>query len=109
MSKNGNTTVAHLACDEKTAKRLVDLLSEGLDDAETAVAAFEGTDGRWTVEIHFELPPDELAVRDLVGQVTTAVPTFETIEAKDWVATSLADLKPVAAGRFTVHGAHDRA
>jgi ribosomal protein L11 methyltransferase len=34
---------------------------------------------------------------------------FETIEARDWVAASLAELKPVMAGRFTVHGAHDRA
>ena len=34
---------------------------------------------------------------------------FERIAAKDWVAESLAGLKPVAAGRFIVHGAHDRA
>ncbi len=109
MHNIGNTTVARLVCDEKTAKRLADLLSEGLDAAETAVAAFEGLDGGWNVEIHFEVPPDEAAVRQLVEQVTTAVPTFETVDAKDWVAASLADLKPVAAGRFAVHGAHDRA
>jgi ribosomal protein L11 methyltransferase len=109
MHNTGNTTVARLVCDEKTAKRLADVLSEGLDAAETAVAAFEGPGGRWNVEIHFEAPPDEAAVRQLVGQVTAEVPTFETVEAKDWVAASLADLKPVAAGRFTVHGAHDRA
>jgi ribosomal protein L11 methyltransferase len=109
MHNTGNTTVARLVCDEKTAKRLADVLSEGLDAAETAVAAFEGLDGRWNVEIHFEVPPDEGAVRQLVEQVTSAVPAFETIEAKDWVAASLADLKPVAAGRFAVHGAHDRA
>ena len=109
MNNIGNTTVARLVCDEKTAKRLADMLSEGLDAAETAVAAFEGLDGRWNVEIHFEVPPDETAVRQIVGQVTAQVPTFETIESKDWVAASLADLKPVAAGRFTVHGAHDRA
>jgi ribosomal protein L11 methyltransferase len=108
MSSIGNTTVARLISDEKTAKRLADVLSEGLDAAETAVAAFEGLDGRWNVEIHFELPPDETAVRQLIGQVTAEVPTFETVEAKDWVAASLAGLKPVAAGRFTVHGAHDR-
>jgi ribosomal protein L11 methyltransferase len=109
MDNTGNTTVARLVCDEKTAKRLADVLSEGLDAAQTAVAAFEGLDGRWNVEIHFEAPPDESAVRQLVGQVTAEVPTFESVEAKDWVAASLADLKPVAAGRFTVHGAHDRA
>ena len=28
---------------------------------------------------------------------------FETVAAKDWVAASLAGLKPVTAGRFTVH------
>ena len=55
MNSSGNTTVARLVCDEKTAKRLADVLSEGLDAAETAVAAFEGADGRWNVEIHFEV------------------------------------------------------
>src|SRR5581483_6815835 len=31
------------------------------------------------------------------------------VAAADWVQKSLAGLKPVAAGRFVVHGAHDRA
>ena len=35
--------------------------------------------------------------------------SFETVAARDWVAASLAELKPVTAGRFVVHGAHDRA
>ena len=35
--------------------------------------------------------------------------TFDTVEAKDWVAASLEDLVPVHAGRFIVHGRHDRA
>ena len=34
---------------------------------------------------------------------------FERVAAKDWVRESLAGLAPVAAGRFVVHGAHDRA
>ncbi|RFC65527.1 50S ribosomal protein L11 methyltransferase [Fulvimarina endophytica] len=32
----------------------------------------------------------------------------EAIENKDWMAEVLAGLKPVRAGRFLVHGAHDR-
>src|SRR5256885_2029189 len=105
------TTLARLACDERTAKRIADVISERLDSAATAVAAFEGTDGRWNVELHFDAPPDEAAVRALVVQAGGAAAglRFETIEPRDWVAASLADLKPVAAGRFTVHGAHDRA
>ncbi|MGB9364914.1 MAG: 50S ribosomal protein L11 methyltransferase [Xanthobacteraceae bacterium] len=105
------TTLARLSCDEATARRLVDSLSERFDDA--ATAAFEGTDGRWNLEIHFESPPDQDAVRltlsQLAGPESAARLTFEQIAARDWVAASLAELKPVEAGRFTVHGAHDRA
>src|SRR5947209_260917 len=108
MSK---TTLARLACDERTAKRIADVISERLESAATAVAAFEDAEGGWNVELHFDAPPDEAAVRALVVQAGGAAAglRFETIEPRDWVAASLADLKPVAAGRFTVHGAHDRA
>jgi ribosomal protein L11 methyltransferase len=34
--------------------------------------------------------------------------SFDTVEARDWVKASLEDLVPVPAGRFVVHGAHDR-
>jgi ribosomal protein L11 methyltransferase len=63
------------------------------------------------VELHFEAAPDEAAVRGLIAQAggNAAELIFETVAQRDWVAASLAELKPVAAGRFTVHGAHDRA
>ena len=105
------TTLARLTCDEATARRLADSLSERFDEA--ATAAFEGTDGRWNLEIHFESPPDQDQVRLTLSQIagadSAARLTFEQIATKDWVAASLAELKPVEAGRFTVHGAHDRA
>jgi ribosomal protein L11 methyltransferase len=111
MNNPPNTSLVRLVCDEITAKRLSDLLSESFGDIAAAVAAFEGTDGQWNVEVHFEELPDEAAVRSLVrgaagGDLELV---FETVAAKDWVAASLAGLKPVAAGRFTVHGEHDRA
>ena len=106
-----NTTLARLVCDEATAKRLAEAVSEHFDSA--AIAAFEGTGGNWTLEVHFEDAPDEVALRNVVAEAagadSAARVTFETIAAKDWVAASLAGLKPVPAGRFTVHGAHDRA
>src|SRR5205085_11927633 len=110
MNSHGNTTVARLVCDERTARQVADLLSDNFDSSATAVAAFEGTDRRWNVELHFEEPPDEAAVRVLVGEAggNAADLSFESVEQKDWVAASLTDLKPVTAGRFTVHGAHDR-
>ena len=111
MNSRANTTVARLVCDERTARQVADLLFDNFDSSMAAIAAVEGTDGHWNVELHFETPPDETAVRALVGQAggNAADLGFETIEQKDWVAASLADLKPVTAGRFTVHGAHDRA
>lgn len=105
------TTLARLVCDEATARRLADSLSERFDEA--ATAAFEGTDGRWNLEIHFGALPDpdvvRLTVSRLAGANSAARLTFEQVAAKDWVAASLAELKPVEASRFTVHGAHDRA
>jgi ribosomal protein L11 methyltransferase len=105
------TTLARLTCDEATAKRLADSLSECFD--EVATAAFEGTDGRWNLEIHFDSPPDQDQVRLTLSQIagadSAARLTFEQIATRDWVAASLAELTPVEAGRFTVHGAHDRA
>ena len=105
------TTVARLVCDEPTARLLADALSESLEDA--VCAAFEGERGQWLLAIHFRAPPDEAALRALVQRAadarTAAAVRFEQIAAADWVAQSLADLKPVRAGRFIVHGAHDRA
>ena len=59
MNSRGNTTLARLVCDERTARQVADLLSDNFDSAATAVAAFEGTDRRWNVELHFGTPPDE--------------------------------------------------
>ena len=33
---------------------------------------------------------------------------FDTVEARDWVKATLEELVPVRAGRFIVHGQHDR-
>ena len=109
---NSPTTVARLACDEPTARRLAVFLGESLD-ADTACGAFEDGAGRWQIAIHFRQPPDEASLRSLVavaaGEAASRLLTIEPVAAADWVAQSLSNLKPVRAGRFLVHGAHDRA
>ena len=105
---------AHFAIgSETTAKQVVDLLTEIFGEGEAAIAAFERPDGLWDVSAHFADPPDQTGVRDLValaaGAEVAANITFEAIEAKDWVKATLEDLVPVPAGRFIVHGQHDRA
>lgn len=97
---------------EQSARQIVDRLEESLDPGEVVVAAFETTDNHWDVTLYFSQPPDRPAIRDLVaaasGDEIAATIQFETIEAKDWVKSSLEGLAPVPAGRFVVYGQHDR-
>jgi ribosomal protein L11 methyltransferase len=108
-----NTTVARLTCDEPTARRLAAYLGEIFGADDTACAAFEDERGQWQVAIHFRDPPDEAGLRAQValvaGENAAAALGIEPVAAADWVQQSLAGLPPVRAGRFLVHGAHDRA
>jgi ribosomal protein L11 methyltransferase len=97
---------------EQTAKRVVDLLTESFFEGQAAIAAFESPDGRWDITVHFAEEPDQASIRGLVGiaagnEVAQDI-TFDTVEAKDWVKATLEELIPVRAGRFIVHGHHDR-
>jgi ribosomal protein L11 methyltransferase len=98
--------------DEGAAKRVVDTLTEIFFEDQAAFAAFERPDGRWDVTVHFADAPDQALLRELVGQTAgeeiAKTIAFDTVEAKDWVKASLEDLVPVPAGRFVVHGQHDR-
>jgi ribosomal protein L11 methyltransferase len=97
---------------EQTAKRVVDLLTESFFEGQAAIAAFEGPGGRWHITVHFPEEPDQAQVRDLVGvaagdDVAQEI-AFDTVEAKDWIKATLEEFVPVRAGRFIVHGHHDR-
>jgi ribosomal protein L11 methyltransferase len=98
---------------EQTARRVVDLLTESFFEGQAAIAAFERPDGRWDISVHFAEAPDQASIRALVGlaagdEVAQQI-AFDTVEAKDWVSATLGELVPVHAGRFVVHGRHDRA
>jgi ribosomal protein L11 methyltransferase len=99
--------------DEQSARRIADLLTEGLAEGEAAVAAFAGPTGRWDITVHFPEAPDEATIRDLIalaaGDDAARAVQFDVVESKDWVKATLEDLVPVHAGRFIVHGQHDRA
>ena len=100
--------------DEQAAKRVVDLLTESFFEGQAAIAAFEGAGGRWDITVHFADAPDQASIRELVGARRRRARSpqsiaFDTVEAKDWVKATLEELVPVRAGRFVVHGQHDRA
>jgi ribosomal protein L11 methyltransferase len=106
------TFVARLAAPEAEARRIADFLIESLDPAHAVCSAFEATSGGWQVEVHFNAPVTAIAVRALVTLATNSdrakVMRIGPAPMHDWIATSLAGLPPVHAGRFIVHGAHDR-
>jgi ribosomal protein L11 methyltransferase len=107
------TRMAFAMDNEFSANRVVDVLAESFDNNDAAIAAFERPDGRWDVTVYFSEPPDQDAVRNLVAlasdHATAQTIVFDTVETKDWVKASLEGLAPVEAGRFVVHGQHDRA
>ena len=108
-----DTTAARLTTDEQTARRIASFLAESLDAEEAACAAFENDRGQWEIAVHMHGAPDKARLRELVrvaagGEAAQAL-RFETVSDTDWVRQSLEGLKPVRAGRFLVHGSHDRA
>jgi ribosomal protein L11 methyltransferase len=109
----GATVVARLAADPARARAILDALADSFESPDAALSAFETCRGEWTVSIHFLWPPNEAAVRALVGLAAGAEAAnalvFERVAVTDWVKASLDGLPPVHAGRFVVHGAHDHA
>jgi ribosomal protein L11 methyltransferase len=107
------TTVARLRADQASAWRIVHLFTERFDPADTAAAVIDAADGGWIVELYLGSVADRDAVSqvvaDAVGAGAKPALTFETLVEPNWVAASLAGLDPVAAGRFVMHGRHDRA
>src|ERR1700733_12837766 len=107
------THIAALETDEQSAHRVADLVAESLPADETAVSLVDIGAGRWRVAMYFRAAPDEKIIRALTaaaaGDAAAKALRFERVAAKDWVRESLAGLAPVTAGRFIVHGAHDRA
>jgi ribosomal protein L11 methyltransferase len=120
LPPNNATHVMRLACSEAMARSVADIVVESFDPTTTAASAFEAkpdstsweSNSPWIVEAYFGTPPDEAKVRDLIAIVAgdSAAPAaaFSRIGERDWVASSLAGLKPVRTGRFVIHGAHER-
>src|SRR5580700_9954772 len=108
-----STAIAHLETDEQSAHRVADLAAETLPADDIAVTLVDMGAGRWRVATHFRAAPDEKIIRALTasaaGDAAAKALRFERVAAKNWVRESLAGLAPVTAGRFIVHGAHDRA
>lgn len=87
---------------------------EAARPAPVAVGLTERPDGLWRVWAHYRHPPPDRrvltqTVQPVLGEVLTgSAITIEPLPDIDWVARAQQALPPVRAGRFRVHGAHDR-
>jgi ribosomal protein L11 methyltransferase len=94
----------------ETGRAAADLLTELAAPRALAVTLFESGPASFLVEAYYEAQPSLEAIAgalfSLGGGLGEA--TLEAVPDQNWVALSQAALPPVAAGRFLVHGRHDR-
>lgn len=99
---------------EKIATHILDSMTDDVEFEDFAIATTEVDEKRgiWEVSTYCRAA-DEDEVRPRFEAVISALyPDLamerEIIPDIDWIAKSLEGLKPVRAGRFLVHGSHDR-
>jgi len=99
---------------EVLAGDVLDLLSEVFGEEDFAIATTEIDEKKdiWEASVYMmQVDEDDVRVR-VEAALSEAFPDMtverEVIPDVDWVAKSLEGLRPVRAGRFLVHGSHDR-
>ncbi|MER9710369.1 50S ribosomal protein L11 methyltransferase [Mesorhizobium sp. M0213] len=95
------------------ADRIFTALGAAFDEEGLPVAVLEVDEDRDIHEVSLYADDDvdavEARLRDILAGLSLSKPIErEALPDIDWVARSLEGLKPVRAGRFFVHGAHDR-
>jgi ribosomal protein L11 methyltransferase len=95
------------------ARRISNFLERDYGDSGVAVSLDERPDGLWTVDAYFEGGDEQVIasrIRDGLGSDAFAAPlSVGRLPDTDWVRAGLDQLKPIAVGRFLIHGRHDRA
>ncbi|MBB3441745.1 50S ribosomal protein L11 methyltransferase [Sinorhizobium sp. B11] len=104
----------YVSTSEKQAEEILDLLSEVFGEEDFAIGTTEIDEKKdiWEASVYM-MAEDEADVRSRIEEALgpafpDAVLSREVIPDVDWVVKSLEGLKPVRAGRFLVHGSHDR-
>ncbi|HUE44749.1 MAG TPA: 50S ribosomal protein L11 methyltransferase [Aestuariivirgaceae bacterium] len=90
------------------ANAMSETLVEAIEPELQAVSVVEVDESRdlWQIEAYYEDAPSPEALERL--GLKPADLAVEPLPDTDWVAQSLEGLAPVRAGRFLVHGSHDR-
>jgi ribosomal protein L11 methyltransferase len=102
---------ASIVAGAESAERIARALEEAADPP-AAVGLFERGDGRFEVFAHYAAQPSRehllTLIEDAAGGARLGQLKIEEIAPGDWVTLSQGQRGPVSAGRFLVHGSHDR-
>ncbi|MBL8575870.1 MAG: 50S ribosomal protein L11 methyltransferase [Mesorhizobium sp.] len=107
-------TRLHIATDAAGADRLFPVMEAAFEEDGLPLSLFDLDEANGIKEISLyadgEVDAAEQRLRAILDDIGIATPIErETLPDIDWVAKSLEGLQPVRAGRFLVHGSHDRA
>jgi ribosomal protein L11 methyltransferase len=104
----------YVTATEKDAARILDILSEVFGEEDFAIGTTEVDEKRdlWEASVYTMADEEDDVRLRMTEGLSHAYPDAtiqkEVIPDVDWIARSLEGLKPVRAGRFLVHGSHDR-
>lgn len=100
--------------DRDRAHTLAGALQNLVDPPPDALTLFEAPGAGWRIDAYYDDPPSPEALRQTLAVLLGIAPdeagdiALEDVPDLNWVALSQAALPPVTAGRFSVHGSHDR-
>lgn len=104
----------YVTVNEQTATDVLDILSDVFGEEDFAIATTEVDEKRdiWEASVYMMADEEEMVRERMAAALAEPYPALaierEVIPDVDWIAKSLEGLKPVRAGRFIVHGSHDR-
>jgi ribosomal protein L11 methyltransferase len=111
-SRAGATFVGRLTIAEQAAHNIAERIADRLAGDNIAVSIAETGKTTCALAVYFQSARDKEKVRAAIaaaaGRKAARALRFSRLAAADWVGESLQGLGPVEAGRFLVHGAHDR-
>lgn len=106
-------TRLHLTASKAEAERIFAALEFAFEEDGLPLAVLELDEERDLHEVSLYAEDDVDGVENRIRDILAGLSLSRAVEREvlpdiDWVAQSLEGLKPVRAGRFLVHGAHDR-
>ncbi len=97
------------------AHTLAGAIQNLIDPPPAALTLFEAPEtGGWRIDAYYDDPPTPQALRENLATLLAIAPSqagdisLDDVPDLNWVALSQAALPPVVAGRYTIHGSHDR-